>query len=72
MTILDDLQQYLYRNYIGHGIYSFKIYITKITDTFCDFYIKPDKCESEDGNFRVKINAVPSDPELIDLIRDEI
>lgn len=69
---MDDLQQYLYRNYNDRGIYSFKIYITKTTDEFCDFYVKPDKCEGEDGNFRVRINTVASDPEIIDFIRDEI
>lgn len=62
---MDDFQNYLYRNYESNGIYSFRLYITKVSEGFCDFYIRPDKRHGEEAGFRVKVDTVFSDPEMI-------
>jgi hypothetical protein len=62
---MEDFQQYLYRNYDGQGIYAFKLYITKATDGFCDFYIHPDKLDGEEADFRVKADTVFSGPDVL-------
>jgi hypothetical protein len=61
---MEDFQQYLYRNYDSKGIDSFRLYITKATDGFCDFYIHPDKHDGEEAGFRVKADTVFPDPDM--------